>query len=349
MRAAVLHHFDGDVPVETVADPACPANGVVVAVHACGVCRSDHHAWKGADPDVALPHVMGHELAGEIVEVGPECRTFAVGDRITAPFILGCGACDDCRDGRATTCSQQDVIRFTMWGAFAQFVAVPNADFNLVRLPDGLESVDAAGMGCRVTTAWRALVDRADVASQEWVCVHGAGGVGLSAVLLARALGARVVAVDVSPAALGAATAMGADAVLDAGEAAHVGDAVRDITDGGAHVSIDCLGIADTFENSLRSLRPLGRHVQVGMPVGRHATVSLPLLELVYGRQLAIFGMRGLDASGFADLLDLVATGRFDPSALVGRRIGLDDAGKALAAMDGEQPPGITVIDRFDV
>lgn len=348
MRAALMERFDGPLPVDEVTDPVCPADGVVVAVRACGVCRSDHHAWKGVDPDVELPHVMGHELAGEVVDVGPECHQFAVGDRVTAPFILGCGRCDECGAGRATACSIQHVIGFTAWGAFAELAAVPRADFNLVRLPASLGFAEAAGMGCRVTTAWRAVVDRAQAREGEWLVVHGAGGVGLSAVMIAKALGVRTLAVDVSPGALELATAMGAEAALDAAQVDDVGAAVRALTDGGAHVSIDALGVTATFENSLRSLRTLGRHVQVGMPVGAHEIVALPLLELIYSRQLTIHGMRGLDAAGFGGLLDLVEAGRIDPGALVSRRIGLSEVGAALRAMDTTQPPGITVIDRMD-
>lgn len=321
---------------------------MVIDIRACGVCRSDHHAWSGADPDVALPHVMGHELAGVVAEVGPECRRFSVGDRVTAPFILSCGSCTACNAGQPTTCETQDVIGFTQWGAFAEFTAISNADFNLVPLPDDLDFVDAAAMGCRLTTAWRAVVDRAQTQAGEWMVVHGAGGVGLSAILIAKALDIRTVAVDLSAEALSMAALLGAEVTIDVGAVDDVGAAVRDVTSGGAHVSIDALGIAATFENSLRSLRKLGRHVQVGMPVGDHEVVDLPLLELVYSRQLSLHGMRGLGASGFADLVKLCAGGQLDPGALVNNRITLSDVGNSLALMDGVQPPGITVIDRMN-
>ena len=348
MKAALLERYDSAPALCDVDDPLCPPDGAIVAVKACGVCRSDHHAWKGMDADVVLPHVMGHEMAGEIVEVGAECRGFKIGDRVTAPFILGCGHCPDCRAGHPTICDHQQVIGFSFWGAFAELVAIPHADFNLVALPDALDYVDAAGMGCRVTTAWRGLVDRAQLAPGEWVAVHGSGGVGLSAVLIASALGARVLAVDVSEAALDMARAMGANAVLNVSGIANVGEAVRQITGGGAHVSIDGLGIAATFDNSLRSLRKLGRHVQIGMPVGAHEAVSLPLLELVYARQLTLLGMRGLGAAQFGPLMDMIAAGRLDVSPLVTRRIALSQVGAALSAMDGGQPAGVTVIDRLD-
>jgi alcohol dehydrogenase len=135
--------------------------------------------------------------------------------------------------------------------------------------------------------------------------------------------------------------------VLDASTVSSVGEAVRELTGGGAHVSIDALGITATYENSLRSLRKLGRHVQVGMPVGVHATVTLPLLELVYSRQLSLHGTRGLGAPAFGQLLDMIAGGRLDPARLVSNRIALSQASAALAGMDGRQAAGITVIDRL--
>lgn len=348
MRAAVLERFGGPVTVESVADPQCPPDGVLVAVDACGICRSDHHAWKGTDLDVELPHVMGHELAGEVAEVGPDCSTFAPGDRVTAPFILGCGRCGDCRSGGATICASQTVIGFTGWGAFAELVAIPHADFNLVPLPDSMSSMSAAAMGCRFTTAWRAVSDRAQTKPDEWLVVHGAGGVGLSSIMLANAIGARTVAVDVSPDALDMAASLGAEVTLDVRQVDDVGAAVRDVTDGGGHVSIDALGIGATFDNSLRSLRKLGRHVQVGMPVGTDAVVPLPLLELVYANQLTLHGMRGLAAGDFEPLLELCRTGKVDPGALVTSRVGLSEVGDVLHAMDGAQSPGIAVVDRMD-
>jgi len=348
MKAAVLERFRGPLALRDAPDPDCPDDGAVIAVRACGVCRSDHHAWVGADPDVALPHVMGHEFAGEVVAVGPQTQRFRLGDRVTAPFILGCGACADCRAGQPTICATQDVIGFTFWGSFAEAVAIPAADFNLVALPDSLDMAAAAGMGCRVTTAWRALVDRADLRPGEWVTIHGCGGVGLAATQIACALGARVIAVDISAGALDQAAALGAEHRLNAAEEGDVAEAVRALTGGGAHVSLDALGITTTFEASLRGLRKLGRHVQVGMPVGDHATVPLPLLELVYARQLSLFGMRGLGAAAFDPLMRLIEGGHLDPARLVTQRIALSEVEGALRAMDGGQPPGVTVVDRFD-
>jgi alcohol dehydrogenase len=205
----------------------------------------------------------------------------------------------------------------------------------------------AAGMGCRVTTAFRAVVDRAKTQPGEWLSVHGCGGVGLSAIMIGAAIGARVLAVDVNPEALRIAKTLGANLTLDASQTPDVGAAVRDLTEGGAHVSLDALGITDTFHNSLKSLRKLGRHVQIGMPLGRHATPELPLLELVYSRQITLHGSRGMGADRFAALFAMISAGHLDPERLITKRIGLSGLNDALAAMDGFQGYGVTVVDQL--
>jgi alcohol dehydrogenase len=347
MRAALFEEFRQPLAVRDVPDPACPRDGVVLAVEACGVCRSDWHAWKGADPDVTPPHVPGHELAGTVLEVGPDCRRFRKGDRVTAPFIIACGDCPDCRGGDPTICAHQFVLGFSAWGAFAQFTAVPHADFNLVHLPEMIGFAEAAAMGCRLTTAFRGIVDRANLRPGEWLAVHGCGGVGLSAIMIAAAIGAQVLAIDVNEDALVLARTLGATKVLNATNSGDVAEDVRVLTDGGAHVSIDALGVTATFHNSIRGLRKLGRHVQIGMPLEQHATPMIPLLETVYSRQISIMGTRGIPASRFPAIFGMIAAGRLDPAKLVTKRIDLAEAGTALASLDRFQGAGVTVIDRF--
>ena len=347
MKAAIFDRFKAPLEMRDLPEPACPADGAVVEVAACGVCRSDWHGWTGADPDVTAPHVPGHEFAGTVVAVGPDCRRVRPGARVTAPFILACGACPECLGGDPTVCGDQHVVGFSSWGAFAERLAVPRADFNLVPLPDALDFAAAAGMGCRVTTAFRGVVDRAGVEPGEWLAVQGCGGVGLSAVMIGAALGAAVLAVDVNPEALALARTLGASATLNAAETNDVGAAVCEMTGGGAHVSIDALGVTQTFHNSIRGLRKLGRHVQIGLPLDQHAEPPLPLLDLVYARQITIMGTRGIAASRFPALFAMIAAGRIDPARLVTGTIALDQAGAALAAMDGYSGVGVTVIDRF--
>ena len=347
MKASVLREFSAPPQIETIDDPNCPADGVVIEIRACGVCRTDHHGWVGHHPAVKLPHVMGHELAGVIVETGADVSTFKTGDRVTAPFILGCGTCPDCTGGNATICETQSVIGFTRSGAFAEYIAIPQADFNLVQLPDAISFTAAAALGCRMTTAFRGLIDRGRLTKGETAVIHGCGGVGISAIMIAKAIGARAIAVDVNDKALELARQVGADDIINAGETEDVGGLVHELTSGGAHVSMDALGITATFQNSIRSLKKLGRHVQIGMPVDDHKIVDLPLYDLVYTRQLQLSGSRGLAADGFPPLIDLIVSGKIDASALVSAEINLSDVPEALANMNDFTSAGVSIITDF--
>jgi D-arabinose 1-dehydrogenase-like Zn-dependent alcohol dehydrogenase len=239
-------------------------------------------------------------------------------------------------------CPHQTQPGFTHWGSLAEFVALDAADVNLVALPEELPMSTAATLGCRYATAFRAVVHVARVRAGEWVAVHGCGGVGLSAVQIAAAAGARVVAVDVSADALAMARAMGAEATVPGG--ADVPAAVADLTGGGAHVSLDTLGAAVTCTNSVRSLRPRGRHIQVGLLPPAQGRPEVPM-ERVIALELALLGSHGMAAHAYPELLGLIAAGRLHPQALVTRELGLDDAGAALAAMGSA--PGIAVVTAF--
>ncbi|MFW2541907.1 zinc-dependent alcohol dehydrogenase family protein [Primorskyibacter sp. 2E107] len=344
MRAAQLIGYRAPLEIVTVDDPAPPAGGVVLRVLASGICRSDWHVWTGGDA-VVLPHIPGHEFCGEVVAVGAGVTRWSVGDRVIAPFILACGACPDCSAGHQTICANQVLPGFTAPGSFAEYVAVSFADENLTRLPDTIAPDLAAAFGCRVTTAWQALTGRAALRPGEWLAVFGCGGVGLSAMLLGRALGARVVVVDVVEDKLTHARALGADAVVDA-SAGNAAEAVREITGGGAHVALEALGIPATTEAAMRALRKLGRMVQIGMPAGDHLNMTLPW-DVVYSGQLAIYGTRGMPAHRYGDLLNMVAGGLVDLSPIVARRVGLSDATAELAAFDNAAPPGVAVITDF--
>jgi D-arabinose 1-dehydrogenase-like Zn-dependent alcohol dehydrogenase len=338
VRALVFETFGGPLTVQDVPAPDPAPGGVVVRVGASGVCRSDWHAWQGHDPDVVLPHVPGHELAGTVAAVGAEVRRWRVGDRVTAPFVNACGRCAQCAAGEHQVCTRQTQPGFTHWGSMAEYVALDAADVNLVALPAGLDDATAASLGCRFATAFRAVVQVAGVRPGEWVAVHGCGGVGLSAVQVAVAAGARVVAVDVSPAALQLAATLGAEHTLDAPAA------IPDLTGGGAHVSLDALGAAVTCEDSIRCLRPRGRHVQVGLLPPAQGRPAVPM-DLVVARELQVLGSHGMAAHTYPELLGLITAGRLRPQALVTRELALDEAGAALAAVG--RAPGIAVVTRF--
>ncbi|MFN3937003.1 MAG: alcohol dehydrogenase catalytic domain-containing protein [Gemmobacter sp.] len=343
MRAAVLRHYNADLMIEVVPDPVCEPDGVILRVEACGICRSDWHGWTGEHPRVKPGQIPGHEYCGEVVESGPLAQ-WKRGDRVIAPFLLACGTCPACRSGHSNTCADQRLPGFGEPGAFAEYVSVPHAH-NLARLPDSLSPVLAAALGCRVTTAWHALTGRAALQPGEWLAVHGTGGIGLSCLILGRAMGARVVVVDVVPEKLAHALSLGAEAAFDPREG-NVAERIRDITGGGAHVSIEALGIPATTNGSIACLRPLGRHVQVGMPVGHTARMEIDM-NAVYMKNLALFGTRGMPAWRYPSLLGLIESGRVDVRPLVAREIGLSGASAELRAFNGPTPPGVAVITDF--
>lgn len=360
MKAVVYAAFGETPQLREVPEPVCAPDGVVIAVRATGVCRSDWHAWKGHDP-VSLPQIPGHEFAGTIAEVGADVTKWQVGDRVTVPFVCGCGVCDYCEAGDAQVCPDQTQPGFTGPGSFAERVAISAADVNLVALPDSIDFVTAASLGCRFATAFRALTAHGRITEGDWLAVHGCGGVGLSAVMIGKALGARIVAVDVAPTALERARDLGAEHVVDAtatSAAPHAtpdtardtspntdtAAAVRDLTGGGAHVSLEALGTPATAVASVNSLRRRGRHVQVGLLLGEASTPPLPM-DRVIAQELAIHGSHGMAAHEYPAMLALIADGTLHPERLVGEVLTLDEAGRALAAMGAPAvSAGMTVI-----
>ena len=347
MRALLYDSFGATPRVAIVPDPVVPQDGVVVEVKASGLCRSDWHGWKGHDADIrTLPHIPGHEFAGVIAAVGPDARRWQIGDRVTTPFALGCGTCVYCLAGDQQVCENQFQPGFSGPGSFAEYVALPFADLNLVRLPDEMEFVDAAALGCRFVTAFRGIATQARLRAGEWIAVYGCGGVGLSAVMIARALGANVIVVDVADEKLALAREAGAAHTFNATAVPDVPEAIRELTEGGVHVSVDAFGSAGACRNSILSLRRRGRHVQIGLLFGDQADPSLPMGKVI-AHELEIFGSHGMQAQAYPELLDMIAAGKLPLGKLIGQRIALDDACAALASFDSSHGKGITVIDRF--
>lgn len=342
VRAMLMRELRGPLEVLDVPTPAAPDGGVVVEVRATGLCRSDWHAWAGHD-EIELPHVPGHEFAGVVAEVGRGVRRWRVGDRVTAPFACGCGACEWCESGNTQVCSKQQQPGFTYWGSFAESVIVPVADTNLVAIPDEVPFTAAASLGCRFATAYHALTARAGLTAGEWLTVIGSGGVGLSAVMIAKALGATVIAVDRNPEALEVAGRLGADHVLRSGAEA-ITTAVQELTGGGSHVAIDAVGSEETCADSILSLRRHGRHVQVGLlpPVDGHPRVPM---ERAITWELDLLGSHGMPASDYPTMLSLIDQGKLHPQDLIERVVTLAEGAKLLPRMDTAAPAGITLID----
>ncbi|MEV6282644.1 zinc-dependent alcohol dehydrogenase family protein [Kribbella sp. NPDC051770] len=338
MRAIVVEQYGVLPTVQEVPEPVVAAGGVVLKVEATGLCRSDWHGWQGHDSDIVLPHVPGHEVAGTIAAVGDGVTGWAVGDRVTTPFICACGSCEQCLEGNQQVCPNQLQPGFNYWGSFAEYVALPFAAVNLVRLPEEMSFSTAAGLGCRFATSFRAVHQVGKVRAGEDFVVFGCGGVGLSAVMIGAVLGARVVAVDTNPGALELALRYGAAEAVAAGPSAV--EEIRALTGGGARVTMDALGSNEIVQQALRVLRPRGRHLQVGLlPDGVQLDVSR-----VIGQELEWLGSHGMAAHTYPEMLDLVASGVLKPAELVTRTIGLDDVPAALEELSSGTPAGVTVI-----
>jgi D-arabinose 1-dehydrogenase-like Zn-dependent alcohol dehydrogenase len=345
MRAVVFEEFGGPVDVRTVPDPVPSAGGVVVEVRATGLCRSDWHAWAGHDDGVALPHVPGHELVGVVVAAGADVQRWTIGDRVTTPFVCGCGVCEWCLSGQAQVCPAQTQPGFTHWGSFAEYVALHAADTNLVAVDEAVDDAAAAALGCRFATAYRALNLRAAITDGEWVTVVGVGGVGLSAVQVAVAAGARVIAVDRTPAALALARRLGAEhTVLAGGDGGDVAAQVHDLTGGGSHVAVDAVGSPGTCADAIGSLRRRGRHVQVGLLPGGDGHPAVPM-DRVIAWELDVLGSHGMAAVDYPDMLRLVEAGTLRPQDLVERVVDLDEGARLLPTFDTAAPVGVTLID----
>ena len=342
MRAIYFSQFNGEISVQDVPKPQAPDNGVVIKVEATGLCRSDWHGWAGHDSDIQLPHVPGHELAGTVFEVGTGVTQFKVGDRITVPFVNGCGKCSFCASGNAQVCPSQTQPGFTQWGSFAEFVALENADFNLIALPDEISFQTAAALGCRFATAFRGIVDRAQVKPDEWVAIYGCGGVGLSAIMITKAIGAKVIAVDINPDALQKAVDIGADHSINS-QLNNPVDVIRDITELGAHVSIDALGSEETANSAVLSLRRMGRHVQLGLLLTESGQTPMPMSRVI-GWELDILGSHGMAAVDYPKMLAMVASGKLKPQELISREVSLEVGAGELTTMEHSRNSGITII-----
>jgi alcohol dehydrogenase len=342
MRAIHFTQFQGELSVLELPMPQVSNKGVVIKVEATGLCRSDWHGWMGHDSDIALPHVPGHELAGIISEVGIAVKKYSVGDRVTVPFVCGCGECEFCMRGDAQVCPTQTQPGFTGFGSFAEYVAIESADFNLISIPAGVSFSVAAALGCRFATAYRGLVKRAKVEAGETVIIYGCGGVGLSAVMIAKALGAMVYAVDVSVSALELAASLGAIPINS-----RKVDPVTFIQDlGGAHVAVDALGSEATAGQSVMSLRRRGRHLQLGLMLTPSGLSSMPMARII-AWELDVLGSHGMAARDYPEMLAMVAAGTLNPSLLVAREVGLAQGAVALREMEASAlvAAGITVIN----
>ncbi|WP_163325161.1 zinc-dependent alcohol dehydrogenase family protein [Draconibacterium mangrovi] len=346
MKAVYYEEFQGKVDVREVPNPTVSPDSVIIKVEATGLCRSDWHGWMGHDPDIVLPHVPGHELAGTVAEIGAEIKNYKVGDRVTVPFVSGCGCCPECQTGNQQVCDNQFQPGFTAWGSFAEYVEIKYADINLVHLPDEIDFVTAASLGCRFITSFRAVIDQGKVTAGQWVAVHGCGGVGLSAINIASGAGANVIAVDIDDTKLQLAKKLGANILINAKETHAVPAEIMKVTGRGAHLSIDALGSQETCFNSISCLRKRGKHVQVGLTTADHRHPKVPM-DKVVAHEIEILGSHGMQAFRYNAVFEMIKAGKVHPELMLGKTISLEEAPEALVNMNKFENLGVTVIDKF--
>jgi alcohol dehydrogenase len=346
MKALYYHKFEGPISLEDLPEPKISSHGAIMKVRSSGLCRSDWHGWMGHDPDIVLPHVPGHEWAGIVEEVGRDVKGFKAGDRVTAPFVCGCGSCEQCASGNHQVCDKQTQPGFTHWGSFAEYVYIDHADINLVKLPPEVDDITASLLGCRFITSYRAVVAQGKVNEGDLVAIHGCGGVGLSAIMIAHALGARVVAVDIREDTLKLTQELGAEFTINASGEQDVVGSIKDLTKGGVHVSLDALGSEITSHNSIACLRKRGKHIQVGLMTGNHTHPAVPMAR-VLSDELEIIGSHGMQAHKYPEMLEMIVDGRLKPEKLLEKTISLEEAAHFLPNMNAFEHKGVYVIDSF--
>jgi propanol-preferring alcohol dehydrogenase len=347
MKAAVMTKFKSPLEMQDLTDPKPGPNDALIKTHACGICRSDWHLWQGdwtwVGVNVELPLVMGHEFSGTVEEVGANVQNFKVGDRVTLPFHMGCGKCEYCYTGRSNLCYAYGFVGINFNGGYGQLAVVPAADVNLVHLPDEVDFLSASALGCRFMTSYHGVVDQAKVKPGESVAVFGTGGIGLSAVQIASALGARVIAVDIDDKKLEWAKREGADATVNAAKSDAAAE-VKELTKGGANVSIDALGSANTVIAGISSLRKGGRHLQLGLTsAADKGMISLPLDAMVL-QEIQLIGSLGCATTSFPGLLSMVSTGKLAPKRLVGDKVPANKVNDVLDSMTNYGTSGFSVI-----
>ncbi|MFH2072667.1 MAG: zinc-binding dehydrogenase [Actinomycetota bacterium] len=340
MRALQIVDYGRPLAEAVLTDPVPGPGELVVSIRAAGICRSDVHYRSGSRPVPSLPLVPGHEVAGVVDAVGPGVEQPMVGDRVCLHYLISCGGCDACRRGAEQFCASGQMIGLDRQGGYAERILMPAR--NAFPIPDAVSMEAAAVMMCSTATAYHAL-RRGGLAAGESVAVFGSGGVGMSAIQLAGALGAfEVFAVDVNPAKLAAATGYGAIPV-------HAGDSdpvaqILDFTGGrGVDVTLEMVGLPLTMSQSIASLAPGGRAVAVGLT---HEEFGMNAYRDLVRREALVTGSADHLAAEIPVLLEMARRGTLDLSGVVTTTIPLDPAAveTALVALEGFGDDTRTVI-----
>ncbi len=265
MRAAVLHEFKKSVVMEDVPRPVPGADEVLIQLEACGVCHSDLHLADGDWPQLSAitkrPLILGHEIAGRVVEKGAEVRQLEIGERVGVPWIYWtCGECEFCRDGNENLCAKQKITGVTVDGGYAEFVKAPAS--HAIKIPDGLSSEEAAPLFCAGLTVYRALKQASIVPGQR-LAIFGIGGLGHLGVQIGREMGAEITAIDVSEEKLGLAKELGAARGMNAASTNVTKELRRN---GGVHAALVTSAAKAAYDSAFACVRPTGTLLVVGLP-----------------------------------------------------------------------------------
>lgn len=322
MRAAVLRELHTTPRVEHVPEPTAAHGEVIVRVRAAALCASDLHIADGRIPTVELPLITGHELAGEIADVGPGVSGVSVGQPVTASLDVICGQCHYCQIGQTNLCLQLRRIGYELPGAHAEYVKLPAR--NVLPLPDGIPMTVAAAIPDAVSTVYRGLTTRGGVRVGETVLILGCGGLGIQAVQLARVMGATVFCSDLRDDKLDKARELGADLTINAARD-DVVETVLKATDGlGVDVVLDVVGTEQSMKDSLKMCARGGRVMVVGFA---EAAFSASFYEVLM-EEKSLIGTRAATKPDIADVIELVASGRITP--VVGHVFPLEDIAEAI-------------------
>jgi propanol-preferring alcohol dehydrogenase len=355
MRAVQVQHLRKPMEVRDIAIPDIGDDDVLVRVTACGICRTDWHVWNGdwtwAGLNLPIPITLGHEIGGIVERVGSSISHLKPGMRVCVPFNLADGTCEYCRKGMQNLC-ENAAWGFTTPGSggFAQYARVPNANLNCVALPENVTEKDGAALGCRYMTSYRAVRSRARVQAGETVVVVGAGGVGTSAIQIAAAMGALVVAIDTKDSALQSVRKLGASHVINSADLStqDVRDRVKELVGSkGADVAIDAMGGTNSTLNALHSLAKGGRLCVAGLTTqDDHGEISIPVDQLVFN-EWSLVGTLGNPHSDYPELLRLVDSGKLQPGKLITEEVALNDVQSVFDRIPSFETEGFVVVTDF--
>jgi alcohol dehydrogenase, propanol-preferring len=339
MKAMVLRKYNQPLVLEEVEMPRIGAREVLIQVKACGVCASNVKYVEGAYPDVlTLPHILGHEPVGEIAQVGSEVQGMAKGDRVCVYIFIPCGECLYCGKGEENNCLHVNRIGMEVSGAYAEYIKAPSR--NVFKIPDGVSYEEAAVLADAAATSYHALRVKANVRMGDDVAIMGVGSLGINGVQIAKAAGARVIAIDILPAKLEFAREYGADETID-GRKEDTAARVRSLTAGkGVDSFIDFVGSADSVRTGLGSLRRAGKLVVVGHDPYRPIQV-MAFKDLVM-EEAEIIGSHASTRQELREILNLVQIGKLKP--VIGARYPLSQANEAHKAIKGGEVFGRIVL-----